>query len=309
MSLDVSAVPDQPVGAGRYTIDLAAALAQRDDIALMLWSRRRDRRRWPTPATVRAVAPVSRPARLAWEQLRLPGLLARSGAAVHHGPHYTMPQRARLPMVVTIHDMTFLDHPEWHERTKVPVFSRAIRVAAQRADALICVSRYTAELLEQRTTPRGRLFVIPHGVDHDRFRPEEPDQGADEQVLHRLGVRLPFVLFLGTLEPRKSVPDLVRAFERVATVRPDVSLVLAGRPGWRAHEIERTLADTPATGRIVRTGYVPDAEVPALLRRAAAVAYPAREEGFGLPALEALACGAPLVTTRGTAMAELAGDA
>ncbi|MHB8594160.1 MAG: glycosyltransferase family 4 protein, partial [Acidimicrobiales bacterium] len=200
-------------------------------------------------------------------------------------------------------------HPEWHERTKVPVFSRAIRVAAQRADALICVSRYTAELLEQRTTPRGRLFVIPHGVDHDRFRPEEPDQGADEQVLHRLGVRLPFVLFLGTLEPRKSVPDLVRAFERVATVRPDVSLVLAGRPGWRAHEIERTLADTPATGRIVRTGYVPDAEVPALLRRAAAVAYPAREEGFGLPALEALACGAPLVTTRGTAMAELAGDA
>ena len=82
------------------------------------------------PGTVRAAAPARRPARLAWEQVRLPRLLGAGSVDVHHGPHYTMPERRRLPMVVTIHDLTFFDHPEWHERSKVLVFRRAIRVAA-----------------------------------------------------------------------------------------------------------------------------------------------------------------------------------
>lgn len=315
VSLDVSAVPRQPVGAGRYTIDLVGALARRADVSVVLWTRRDDARRWlelAAPADghrVRAVVPVHRPARLAWEQLRLPALLGAGGADVHHGPHYTMPERARLPMVVTVHDMTFFDHPEWHERSKVPVFRRAIRRAATLADALVCVSERTAELLRERIPPRGRVFVIPHGVDHDRFSPESAAPGADAEVLDALGLHRPYVLFLGTLEPRKAVPVLVDAFARLAPARPELQLVLAGQPGWGAEEVERAIRACGAGERIVRPGYVPDVAVPALLRRAAVVAYPAREEGFGLPALEALACGAPLVTSEGTAMAELTGPA
>ena len=105
---------------------------------------------------VRAVAPQRRPVRLAWEQIRLPGLLRASDAEVHHGPHYTMPERARLPQVVTIHDLTFLDHPEWHEKSKVRVFGRAIKVAARRAAALVCVSTSTAGRLEEIRTSRRK---------------------------------------------------------------------------------------------------------------------------------------------------------
>ena len=119
----------------------------------------------------------------------------------------------------------------------------------------------------------------------------------------------PLVAFVGTLEPRKGVASLVAAFGLVARSHPDAVLVLGGQTGWGMAETERALAAATHPERIVRTGYLPDEAVPALLRQAAVVAYPALEEGFGLPALEALACGAPLVTTEGTAMAELAGAA
>ena len=119
----------------------------------------------------------------------------------------------------------------------------------------------------------------------------------------------PLVAFVGTLEPRKGVVPLVAAFDQVARAHPDAVLVLGGQTGWGMAETERALAAARHPERIVRTGYLPDEAVPALLRQAAVVAYPALEEGFGLPALEALACGAPLVTTEGTAMAEMAGGA
>ena len=116
----------------------------------------------------------------------------------------------------------------------------------------------------------------------------------------------PIVAFVGTLEPRKGVAPLVAAFDRVAETQRDAVLVLGGQVGWGLTGIERALAEARHGDRIIRTGYLPDAAVPALLRQSTVVAYPALEEGFGLPALEALACGAPLITTEGTAMAEMA---
>ena len=243
----------------------------------------------------------------------MPGLLGAAPIDVHHGPHYTMPERARLPQVVTVHDLTFFDHPEWHERSKVVVFRRAIRVATRRADAIVCVSRRTAQRLEELCGPAGRVFVIPHGVDHERFGPEPPASPtsggtavvSDDDFLRQLGVRRPYVLFVGTLEPRKAVPDLVAAFDRLAADHAELSLVLAGRPGWGVAEVQQAISRARYGDRVIRTGYVPDDAVPALLRQAAVAAYPSLEEGFGLPALEALACGTPLVTTTGTAMAEV----
>lgn len=313
VSLDVTAVPASPAGAGRYTIELAAALARRDDVDLVAVSRRNDVARWERLAgEVVGAAPAARPVRLAWEQLRLPAVLSAARPAVHHGPHYTMPERSRLPMVVTVHDCTFFDHPEWHERSKALLFRRAIRVAARRAAAVVCVSATTAERLDQVCRVRAPVIVAPHGVDHARFGPHEPGPGADAAAVHRLGLPpgRPFVLFVGTLEPRKNVPALVEAFERVAEAHPEALLVVAGQRGWGGDQVERAvLAAERHRDRVVRTGYVPDDAVPALLRSAAVVAYPSLSEGYGLPALEALACGAPLVTTAGTAMAELAGTA
>ena len=314
VALDVSAVPDRPVGAGHYILQLASQLSTRSDIGLVLCSRSTDRDRWAPlvkPEDLRASAPAPRPLRLVWEQVRLGPLVRSTGAAVHHGPHYTMPRRSPVPSVVTVHDLSFFDAPEWHERSKVALFTRAIRRAAREAAVVVCPSRITAEGLDHWCRVEAEVVVAPHGVDADRFRPQEPAPGADAALLTGIDARLtsdrPLVVFVGTLEPRKDVPTLVRAFAAVAGRHPDALLVLAGGRGWGADAVDAAVTESGLGRRIVRTGYVDDAAIPALLRAAAVVVYPSLYEGFGLPALEALACGAPLVTTRGTAMEEVAG--
>ena len=315
LSLDVSAVPERPGGAGYYTMALCRGLAARPDVALTLLARRNDERRWAElggeAAGVRPVVAASRPGRLVHEQVGFPSLLRSLGVRLHHGPHYTMPARSPVPCAVTIHDCTFFDHPEWHVRSKAAFFRRAIRRAARAAGVLICVSEVTAQRLHDCVTVRAPVVVAPHGVDHSRFSPQEPSEGADRAALIELGLpaEAPLIVFVGTLEPRKGVAPLIAAFDLLAERQRDAVLVLGGQTGWGTAETERALASARHADRIVRTGYLPDPAVPALLRRAAVVAYPAFEEGFGLPALEALACGAPLVTTRGTAMAEMADGA
>jgi glycosyltransferase involved in cell wall biosynthesis len=336
VSIDVGAVPTQPVGAGKYVIELVRSLAEIDGGSrpeLTLFARRADGARWRSLAPgsdVLAVVPDQRPARLAWEQLSLASLLAgrrprpaagrargRAGSLVdvHHGPHYTMPARCPVPCVVTIHDLTFFDHPEWHERSKVPVFRAAMRLAARRATAIVCVSETTAARLGELLRPSCPVHVVPHGVDRRRFAPlGSPGSGGtahatDAQLLDRLGVREPYILHLGTIEPRKNLPVLVAAFDRVAETRSELSLVVAGTVGWGRAPFEASVGAARHRARISRLGYVDDQDVPALLRHAGVVAYPSFEEGFGLPALEALACGAPLVTSVGTVMEELAGGA
>jgi glycosyltransferase involved in cell wall biosynthesis len=351
VSIDVAAVPSQPVGAGKYVIELVRALegiagGSRPELTVV--ARRTDGARWRSlapSADVMAVVPGQRPLRLAWEQLSLARLLAGNPAGrpssrpagpaipssrpfgrpgrgrasglveVHHGPHYTMPARCPVPCVVTIHDMTFFDHPEWHERSKVPVFRAAMRLAARRATAIVCVSEMTAARLGELLRPSCPVHVVPHGVDSGRFSPVGSSGDGDRahpfdaELLDRLGVRQPYILHLGTIEPRKNLPDLVAAFDRVAEAAPELSLVVAGTIGWGHGPFEASVSAARHRKRIVRLGYVDDQDVPALLRRAGVVAYPSLEEGFGLPALEALACGAPLVTTAGTVMDEMAGGA
>jgi glycosyltransferase involved in cell wall biosynthesis len=316
LTLDVSAVPSNPVGAGQYTMHLASALSRRTDLDLNLIGRRDDRERWTQVASgarLVAAAPRQRPLRLAWEQVALPGLVRRLGASVHHGPHYTMPELSSVPMVVTVHDLSFFEAPQWHDRSKVVLFKRAIRVAARRATAVVCPSRATAGQLTRWCRVDAELFVAHHGVDAERFGPHEAEPGADAAILGRIDARLgdgrPYLVFVGTLEPRKDVPSLVQAFHRVADRHPEALLVLAGGDGWGASAVDQAIAATSMGRRVVRTGYVPDAVIPVLLRSALAAVYPALYEGFGLPALEALSCGTPLITTSGTAMEEVAGDA
>lgn len=316
VSLDASAIPDPPGGAGRYVLALAEALARRDDLDLTVICRKDDAARWPAPVAARA--PTARPVRLAWEQAALPALVRTLGVDVHHGPHYTMPVVSARPAVVTIHDLSFFTHPEWHERAKVKFFRSAIRSSVLRASALVAVSQATADLLDELVHPAAPVHVIPHGVDHERFTAAPgPGPGDDDAaVLARLGLTPPYVAFLGTLEPRKDVPTLVRAFDRLAGAGAgagagydDLSLVLAGSPGWGVGPVDAAVAAAAHRDRILRLGHVAEADVPAFLRRAAAVAYPSLEEGFGLPVLEALACGAPVVTSAGTVMEEVADGA
>jgi len=183
LSLDVSAVPVRPGGAGYYTMALASGLVARDDVALTLISRRDDETRWTQlapAARVRAAVPIARPARLAFEQVGLPSLLRSLDLEVHHGPHYTMPSRSPVPCVVTIHDCTFFDHPEWHVRSKAAFFRRAIRRAARQAAVLICVSQVTEDRLRACCDVRAPVVVAPHGVGG-----VVPGQGLGQQHRRR----------------------------------------------------------------------------------------------------------------------------
>ncbi|MDQ1480750.1 MAG: hypothetical protein QOI44_1611 [Actinomycetota bacterium] len=309
--LDVSAVPARPVGAGMYTVALASGLSAHGAVDLHLLTRHDDAERWSLlapAATVHASAPARRPVRLAWEQARGPALAEHVGVDVWHGPHYTMPLRASVPCAVTVHDLTFFDHPEWHERSKVVYFRRMIRAAARRATTLICVSAFTANRLRALVAPRTDIEVIHHGVDHDRFS-ANGDRAADLAALAEHGIEPPYIAFASTIEPRKNVPTLVRAFAAVAKTRPELRLVLAGSDGWGAREASEAIAASGVATRVLRPGYLDNATIAAFFRRSAAVTYPSLEEGFGLPALEGLACGAPVVTSEGSALAEVVGDA
>jgi glycosyltransferase involved in cell wall biosynthesis len=317
VSLDVSAIPSHPTGAGRYVVELVRALDAGGEVSLTLVARRGDGERWAAMAPgarVTSPVPTPRPMRLVYERAELGRAVNRlrnPPVTVHHGPHYTLPGGlGRLGSVVTVHDLTFFDHPEWHERSKVTFFQRAIRRSVARADAIVCVSSTTADRLRELLSPAAPIGVVPHGVDHERFRPDA-DAAADWALVAPLGLRpgTDTVTHLGTLEPRKGVVDLVEAFGVLAAGRPAAQLVLAGLPGWGAAAVEAAVRQSSARERIHLLGYVDDVAVPALLRRSAVVAYPSHEEGFGLPALEAMACGSLLVTTSGTAMADFAGSA
>jgi glycosyltransferase involved in cell wall biosynthesis len=314
VAVDVTAVPAAPVGAGQYTVAVVAALAREGDVELDLVTRRSDGDRWRALAPgagILSPAPDGRLARVAWGALSLGAALRRGlpEAAVFFGPHYSMPARLSVPAAVTVHDLSMIDHPEWHERSKVVFFGRALRRCARDAAAVICVSETTARRFRELYAPRGAVHVVPHGIDHAVFRPDEGTPGADAAVLAGLGVVGPYVLHLGTIEPRKNVPALVAAFDAVAGEHAGLHLVLAGPAGWGTAELAGAIGAAAHGERVTRLGYVDAALVPALLRRAAVVAYPSFYEGFGLPALEALACGAPLVTSASTAMAEFAGPA
>ncbi len=311
--LDVSAVPARPVGAGVYTIAIARGLAGRDEIDLHLLTRRGDTARWidiAPDAQLHALAPNRRPTRLAWEQTSGPRVARRIRPDVWHGPHYTMPLRSTVPTVVAMHDLTFFDHPEWHERSKVVYFRRMIAATARRADVIVTGSHDAAEGLESRFDLQGETVVIHHGVDHSRFAPASAaDDAADARLLARHGIARPYIAFASTIEPRKDVPSLVRAFARLAPTHPDVQLVVAGGDGWGIGEARAAIEASGVATRILRPGYVDDATLGALFRRAEVIAYPSLVEGFGMPALEALASGTPLVTTSGSALEEIVGDA
>lgn len=308
--VDATAVPADRGGVGRYVDALLPALvAQGLDLVVVCQPRDVDVVRTLVPGVEVVAAPrhvAGRAARLVWEQVALPRLVRRVGATVLLSPHYTLPLLARVPVVVTLHDATFFSHPSLHSPVKARFFRTWIRVAVRRAAALVVPSRATAEQVAQYTgAPAERFHVAYHGVDDTLFHPVGPEERARVRATLDVGDR-PYVAFLGTLEPRKNVPALVRGW--VAEVDDDVALVLAGGRGWDT-EVDPALAAVPASKVVRRPGYLPLADLPGFLSGAEVVVYPSLAEGFGLPVLEAMACGAAVLTTRELSLPEVGGDA
>jgi len=312
VAVDARALLHERTGIGTYTDAIARRLAARAGVSVGLFAPR------PLPASVDGAGAWSRhtdrhPFGILWLQSTLPGRLARWGADVLLAALTIGPARGDVPFVSTVHDLTPLTHPEWHAaRTLigfVPLWERTV----ERAARFVCVSETTARDLVARypeTAPRVR--VAPNGVDLGFFTPAAEGGAAEaaRRTRQRYSGGRPYILYLGTLEPRKNVEALVVACERLwgrRRARPD--LVLAGGAGWKTAALHRRIARSAYRDKIHVTGYAARDAARELYRAAEAFAYPSLAEGFGLPILEAMACGIPVVASTAEALVEVGGDA
>ncbi len=251
----------------------------------------------------------SRPARLLWEQFLLPLQLRRRGADLLHSPHHTMPLVAPgCSRVVTFHDLTFFLLPERYPASRRLYFQAVSRASARRADALIVPSDTVRDDVERiLAVPQSRITTV-YEAPAPVFRPIE-DGAMLAQV--RQKYRLPdrFILNVGSLEPGKNRASLIQAFHRLRQRGLEHCLVIVGQKAWK-YEGDFELVERLGLGdAVLFTGYVPAEELAALYSCAELFVFPSLYEGFGLPVLEAMACGAPVVTSNVSAMPEVAGDA
>jgi glycosyltransferase involved in cell wall biosynthesis len=313
VAVDARALLHERTGIGTYTDAVARRLAARPGVSVGLFAPR------PFPPAVDGTSGCTRqtdrhPFGIVWLHSTLPGRLESWGADVLLSALTIGPARGDVPFVSTVHDLTPLTHPEWHAARTILGFVPLWERTVERAARFVCVSETTARDLVARypeTAPRVR--VAPNGVELDFFRPAE-DTGAEAATRQRTRQRYaggrPYILYLGTLEPRKNVEALVAACERLwgrRRSRPD--LVLAGGAGWKTAGLHRRIARSAYRDKIHVTGYAARDAARELYRAAEAFAYPSFAEGFGLPVLEAMACGIPVVASTADALVEVGGDA
>ncbi|HEU0240299.1 MAG TPA: glycosyltransferase family 1 protein [Micromonosporaceae bacterium] len=310
---DATSVPADRGGVGRYVDGLLGALDTMDS-NLVVVAQRSDLERYtrmlPSAVVIAAPAAIAhRPARLAWEQTGLPLLATQVGARVIHSPFYTCPMRAPCPVTVTVHDATFFTEPEHYEKSRRTFFRSAIKTSLRRAARVIVPSKATRdELIRLLDADPTRIDVAYHGVDPESFH--APSEADKARVRARLGLgTTPYIAFLGVKEPRKNVPNLIRGWVLAAQDLPSPpALVIAGGSG-HDEDIDESVAEVPANLRLLRPGYLRFADLPGYLGGALIAAYPSHGEGFGLPVLEAMACGAPVLTTPRLSLPEVGGDA
>lgn len=298
MLLNASAVPARPAGAGVYTLEMIAALKGREDLELLVASPHYD---------ADIVSPAGNALRrTAWEQTRLARLMAAADVEVYHGAHFAVPLGAGIPCVATVHDLTFYRIPRrypLHRR----LYYRALAETSRRAARLIAPSRAVAgDIHRYLNFPRERVRVIAE-APKTGMAPASPERVAE--TCRRLGVERPYLVCVGTAEPGKRAVDAVRALAKLKEAGFASQLVLVGHAGPLSKPLGREATRLGVADRVMFAGYVGDADLAALYTGAAALVFPSLYEGFGLPPLEAMACGTPVIATKAPAMDEVLGDA
>jgi glycosyltransferase involved in cell wall biosynthesis len=307
LAVDATALLGQPTGVGTFTREVLGRFATTEGLDAVAFSvswRGRGELAEVLPDGVSAVGRpmAARPLRAAWRRVDWPPIEAWTGPVdVVHGPNFVVPPARRAARVLTVHDLTAVRFPELctDDVRAWPALAR--RAVAEGAWVHAVSSFVGDEARDHLGVPDDRLVVVPNGVSPV---PEVPAGTGRARVAHDR-----FVLALGTLEPRKDLPTLVRAFDAVAADDPELALVLAGADGWGAEAVHAAVEAARHGDRIVCTGWVDPYARAALLRDAAVLAFPSRYEGFGLPPLEAMSVGVPVVATAVGAVPEVVGDA
>ncbi len=317
IAIDYTAAVQQRAGIGRYTRELVGALLRlpesqeaghRYTLFAAAGGQAVPADLLPSPAVRFRFLPLSDEwaARL-WHRVRLPIPVEVFTGPVDlfYSPDFVLPPtRPGTRTLLTVHDLSFLRYPDHFVPKLVRYLERVVPASVARADRVLADSEATrADLIRLLGTPPEKVEVLYSGVDA-RFRPER-EPGERERLRARYGLDRPYVLSVGTLQPRKNYVRLIRAFVRL----PDTGrgLVIAGGQGWLYESVLEEAARHPDRVRVL--GFVEDADLPALYRGADLFVFPSFYEGFGLPVLEAMACGVPVVCSGVSSLPEVAGDA
>lgn len=295
VGFDLTGLQLDTTGTARYILGLRDALRAHDEIALFPLEHRSRMR-----GVARALARET-----SWLPFRLPRKAAAMGLDVLHCPAPLAPIRSAVPVVLNIYDALPARHPQWVTRRNV-VQNRLLLRPAARAAAVVCVPTEHArgDIVEALGLDLERTAVVPGGVGPG-FTPGRPD----EAVLRRLGVQQPYLLAVGTLQPRKNIEAALRAFVKLSDDGVPHNLVVAGARGWHDNELIALLRDPAVARRVITPGRVTEDELLMLYRGADCFIFPSRYEGFGLPPLEAMACGTPVIASDRTSIPEVVGDA
>jgi glycosyltransferase involved in cell wall biosynthesis len=294
----------QPSGVGHYARQLLTALIARDD----------GRRYAPLAnrvlngqVPVGALPQIGRrfPNRSIWMQTMLPRAVRDNRLDICHFTNSLAPINLPCPMVITFHDMSLFRHPGLHPLRAVLVVRPLLPVLARRADAIITVSMAARRDVMSDLHIRADKVHVVYEAAAGHFQPIG-DGGELERVRARYDLSAPFVLYVGTLEPRKNLTRLVRAFAGVRRRLPDAQLILVGQLGWKYEALLAEIERLDLKMGVRRLGYVPEGDLAALYSLATAFVFPSIYEGFGLPIVEAMACGTPVLTSDRSSMAEIA---
>jgi glycosyltransferase involved in cell wall biosynthesis len=249
-----------------------------------------------------------RSARIFYDQFCLPMVAGLKGADLIHGPGYIIPGFSSKPAIVTVYDIIALKHPELCKRSNVMHFKWNLPRSIQKAAAIIVLSNAVKQdLVKLMKVPPAKIEVIPPGIDECFV---VPDEETKKQVRERYKLPGKFVLFVGNIEPKKNLEMLIKTFFAVKMDKAlDHKLVIVGQKGWKYREVFTLIDSLDLEEHIVFTDYVPLADLPAVYALAECFAFPSLVEGFGIPPLEAMACGTPVFTSEDPAVLEATGDA
>ena len=310
IAFDGTALRPQRTGVGYYTEHLLHHLAQEaGDDELIVLSNRPIETTLPLPPRVRVAAPSWRAPRMVWMQTLAPTALREVEADVAHFTNGMLPLASPVPTVVTIHDMSLRMYPQYHPTRRVLLNRPLADLAARWADAIITVSESAKEdIVRLYKIDPDRVHVV-YEAAAPSFKPVR-DPAELDRVRRRYGLDDRVILYVGTIEPRKNLPKLIEAFAaRRRTGDLPHQLVCVGPYGWLSRGIDGLIKRSNAGLAIHFTGYVPFEDLPALYTLAEMFVYPSMYEGFGLPVVEAMACGTPVITGPTAALAEIGGGA
>jgi glycosyltransferase involved in cell wall biosynthesis len=311
--IDVAAAVHGRAGLGRYAESLARALVAKDPERFALFFNRSGELRPLTgleEIPVRELRAGYKPWRMAVWLGQLAGLgfdRLLPGAELYHATeHLLMPLR-HVPSVLTVHDLIFRLFPQHHKRLNYWYLNAAMPLYCRRASAIIAVSQATKrDLVRLYRLDPAKITVI-HEAAAPHFTPASPARVAEVRARYRLPD--PYLLHVGTIEPRKNLKRLLEAVHRLREAEDDVRLVVVGSKGWLYQGFFQQLEELGLKDAVALPGYVPDADLPALYSGARLVVVPSLYEGFGLPVLEGMACGAPVVCSNASSLPEVGGDA